>query len=739
MNIPTQEETVKFASKIEGNLGHFATPAGNVVFLQTRARLAQGDTSNAGRLTALLTPAREALDIREMDFNQLLQRDLDDHRIAHDLVPYILRQKATGPAFFPPILTALLPFQNRKPVNEFPGVQVEGSFSDIEYGKSIWRAETAGEVFRLQQLLNQDGSLDQAGYGVLRWNDEKAKLIIMDGQHRAMALLAIYRTITNTWSSGSAAGEKYKPFYETKVKEFYGGLIGDSDKFQPIEFPVTICLFPEYTGKGKNPHLAARKLFVDVNKEAKPPSESRLILLSDVRLDHILARELLNRLRSNGSNIEIPLFAVEYDNPQPRSSTPRRWSAVTNLEILLKSVRYVCFGPSEIVADIAKVTSVSGKPNLRAMGSYFRKQMNLKDSISSEFSDGPRHLDRQELGIDVFPIYNQEARQAILERFFEEWGHGILRLFGEILPYRAHVDAIRSMYSNWGPSGAMESSLAKEALFEGVGMYWTLEQGYRHWVDQCKKARQSGNTPPEKNDICKAWEVVDDSRKASFEIERTRQYMQSTKEGIIAETHQFYEIAITYAAQVGLVLTWALLKDQNPKSNSDNILDAMISGINRSLETGPVKSRDRRLILSKGQKNAFNMLPRLDAKHAAYFRVFWLELLLVEENQEELDKADVDVDLAKETLNQGRAFYLDVVVNQRADDLKGLHPDWGPERCAKEARRAAIKELVKAYDWWFGYSTTEMFDVLMALREKTLEGAMADSTEDEDSGVEESE
>ena len=118
---------------VEGNVGRFTTSAGEVVFLQTRARLSSGDISNAARLTSLLTPAREALDVREMDFNQLLQRDLDDHRIAHELVPYILKPHETGPAFFPPILAALLPFENRRPKQELPSVTFAQSNEDPLY------------------------------------------------------------------------------------------------------------------------------------------------------------------------------------------------------------------------------------------------------------------------------------------------------------------------------------------------------------------------------------------------------------------------------------------------------------------------------------------------------------------------------------------------------------------------------------------------------------------------------
>jgi hypothetical protein len=76
-----------FTNVIDGIYGIFSTPAGSVYYLQTKAKIG-GDGSSHSQLTRSLVPAREALNIHEMDFNQLLQRDLDDHRIATKLIPY---------------------------------------------------------------------------------------------------------------------------------------------------------------------------------------------------------------------------------------------------------------------------------------------------------------------------------------------------------------------------------------------------------------------------------------------------------------------------------------------------------------------------------------------------------------------------------------------------------------------------------------------------------------------------
>lgn len=698
---------------IEGNVGRFTTSAGEVIFLQTRARLSSGDISNAARLTSLLTPAREALDVKEMDFNQLLQRDLDDHRIAHELVPYILNPQETGPAFFPPILAALLPFENRRPKQEFPQIAYKTKQDDPLYHGAKWNTSKVGDVFCLQELCDANGNLDPKGTGIIRWNDELSKLVIMDGQHRAMALLAIYRTMSNSWGASASSGERYRSFYEAKINSILNELssLGKINKIERLEFPVTICLFPEYTGKNKNPHMAARKLFVDVNKEAKPPSESRLILLSDTRLDHVLSREILNHLRTNSAHNYMPLYAVEYDNPEPRTSTPRRWSAVTNLEILLRAVDYCCFGPEEIVSEIDKLTVVMGKPNKRSKSAYFRGQMRLQDFMEASIPDGPRLLDRHEIGIDHFPIYNQQARKALQDRFFDSWGKGLLRLLSEVEPYKAHILAVKTMNSGW-LGGSIAGDLAKEALFEGVGMFWTLERGHEHWREEARRARALNKTEPAESEVSKAWRIVDEIKRAEFEKARCIEYLGKSDEATVAASKQFYSIAITYAAQVGLALTWGIFRHHNPSSDPDDILTAIINSINRSLSTGPVQSRDRKLLFRKDEKDPFNLLPRLDSSFAAYFRVFWFELVMMDHNIDELREAGVDIDNAVNLLRSGRKFYAKKIIEDHIQNFKRMG-DSTTEECTINGKENAIKALSRSYHKWFGFQTDHAREMIL--------------------------
>ena len=213
------------------------------------------------------------MNVKEMDFNQLLQRDLDDHRIATTLIPYILNPPANQlPGFFPPIVAVILPFDHsQNPLEHFEPPIIKEHELDVQYNLPF-KIITHPGAYRVQYLVNKNNEPAEIPLGVLRWNPDTAKLVIMDGQHRAMSLLAIQRTVSNNWDA-SPKGSRYRPFYEDSIRK----LIAQAEKeghpvdLSKVELPVTICWLPERPDDNPRvrPHLAARKLFVDVEQHSQ--------------------------------------------------------------------------------------------------------------------------------------------------------------------------------------------------------------------------------------------------------------------------------------------------------------------------------------------------------------------------------------------------------------------------------------------------------------------------------------
>lgn len=687
---------ITFQHTVEGTWGEFVTPAGRVAYLMTKARLGQTGTDFERRLTAQLRPVREVLDPKRLDFNQLLQRDLDDHRVATQLLPYLLQSSQNGPAFFPPIMAVLLPFNGNTPSEHFPAKDYEQP-DDVD-GVAM-RTERYGSAYQVRRLINQDdNSLHSIKLGRMSWNDEQAKLVVLDGQHRAMALIAIDRTVNESWKSNT--GEKFRHFYEHRVKKLIESA-GNKINLDQVEVPVTVCWFPELNGKSANPHRAARKIFVDVNKEARTPSEARLVLLSDTSLRNVFTRCLLNRLRQ--PQPPMPLFAIEYDNPDKDSARPVRWTVLTNLNLLKSAVEYTLFCPTKYLTDMG--TRFGGRPPLIEMNARMRAQLELEAHLPEVIDDGDTIVERGHISDDTFPPSELEL---LKRQFMDSWGDAILVLLGRVAPYAAHCRALQTLHDQWLTDDAM-ASLAHDALFVGVGMYWTLRSSHQHWVEEKREAKRNNQPKPAKPDIVKSWEIID-KKAGEFEVHRAIEYLGSGAEKAVRDASDLFGMVNTHACQLGMVMTFSTLAHQTgiQANELSGLAGALADAWNSALVSNVNMSRNRRCVFSRTVSNPINRLGKMDTPFAVFFRYFWLELLSLEGARAHL-AAFASPELLDQLTSESREAYLDFLVREQAKSLKNSNPQWTKGACNEKALAVEAKELKKALAFWFGMEK-EAFD-----------------------------
>lgn len=700
-----------FDHHIAGTWGNFDTPAGKVSFIMTTGRLGPSATDNEWRLTQQLAPVREVLNIKDMDFNQLLQRDLDDHRIAIDLIPYVLKSELRGPAFFPPIIAIVLPFKGKTPMTAYPPNEDPPAKRDPAYD-ALMKASQYGDVFRFEHVVNEDGSAHKARFGRLSWNRERAKMVVMDGQHRAMALIAINRTVNDNW--GQSSGEKYETFYSKRVGEVLSQIessTGDVD-LKKIEFPVTVCWFPDATSPDKNPHESARKLFIDINKNAKPPSEARLILLSDTELVNVFTRELLNRLRSNDT--ALPLFAIEYDNPDSDSSRPARWSVLTNLDMLKNAVTRLVFGPKKYFSEMS-AKFAGGRPNWADMDRFMRGRLAVTDLFPEEIEDGPQIIQRVDLGNIKFPVYDQVKKRQLLDQFVERVGNGILHILSEVFHYKQHVAALEGIYEGWNTTGNNVGQLAKDAMFEGMGMFWTLRDGHNHFADRCRMADEQHQTRPTQPDVSKAWAILFNDKKKDFGKERCRLLLGKKTpptDKQVDASDKLYQQMNTQACQIGAFLAWgAVAESTNVELNK--LSEILVLAWNAAFRSprNTEANEDRKMIFCRHVKNKLNMFRKLDTPYAVYFRYLWLELLCLRESQEELknklDEGDVAIVAIEKLRDESRKFYFDLIVSDNKKSLATSEPNTPEKDRSDKAKENAKKNLQKALEHWCAISHEE--------------------------------
>src|SRR3954466_3122617 len=116
--------------EISGSIGSFAVEPSSggssipVRYIQTHVRFSLDDTQQQ-RLFENLVPVREIFEAKDLGFDDLMQRDIDDGRVSGSLIPYLL-QVGSGEQvkFFPPIVTAVIPIgQEMELLSSYPKVE----------------------------------------------------------------------------------------------------------------------------------------------------------------------------------------------------------------------------------------------------------------------------------------------------------------------------------------------------------------------------------------------------------------------------------------------------------------------------------------------------------------------------------------------------------------------------------------------------------------------------------------
>ncbi|MBK9772417.1 MAG: hypothetical protein IPP57_16635 [Candidatus Obscuribacter sp.] len=172
-------------------------------------------------LASRMVPWREVFQLKDLSFDELLQRDLDDSRVATKLIPYLLGNGGQDARFFPPIVAIIVPrnadktgIENFYPQPATPGKDLFGELFDV------LPVEIDGKV------------MDEIPLSQIKYNQTKCAFVIADGQHRAMALLAIQRQLNKSWADNPFA-------------YYYDHIQVTKEMVASIELPVSIVYFPD--------------------------------------------------------------------------------------------------------------------------------------------------------------------------------------------------------------------------------------------------------------------------------------------------------------------------------------------------------------------------------------------------------------------------------------------------------------------------------------------------------------
>lgn len=419
------------------------------------------ETGNTSDVLDYLAPVREIYEAETLEFDEIMQRDLDDSRVSSELIPYLLDPSNRDLVkIFPPIVVVILPTEpgSERPADKYPEVQhIQAHIPPgHDHQVEILRSGAVGaEVFEFENPV-LDGRSVEHDFARLRLNPQRVKLVIVDGQHRAMALLALYRNLRKEWSTSNRR-TPYKDYYaewtEDYIKQF---------RLDKLSMPVMFCTFPDLDVKSTHNYdlkKASRAIFLALNKNAKKVSDSRNRLLDDNDVVALFLREVLSAVKSEQQS-PLRIWNVELDQAHDKMKL--------DSPIALTGVNHVYYMIEHCLLNNSAQDIIGLKPR---RGNYSNR---IKlDSVGALDRLGARDL----LGADIADSvtrtnFTSEVGEALSRQFMARHGRLVKRLFTDFKPFVWHASSALRLQKNLETN----KPRIKSILFDGQGIYNVFQQ-----------------------------------------------------------------------------------------------------------------------------------------------------------------------------------------------------------------------------------------------------------------------
>ena len=419
-----------FSVKHESN----ANPTLDVKYFLTHIGLSPKD-DNSQKTLDHLAPFREIFDTTDLHFDEILQRDIDDARVSSKLIPYILDKSTSSLVkFFPPIVIVAMPVSDEQniPIDYYPEVFTGRVFEDIHDNDhkewdSIRSGEIGSEVFQLDRPVSEGAVLNH-DFVHFSINKNKCKLVIVDGQHRAMALLALYRNLKSKWKD---EGKPFKSFYE----EWDADYIKQFD-LENIQMPAIICTIPELDEKFKlkgdyTLKKASRSIFLTLNKTAQPVSKSRNQLLDDSDIVSSFLRRALDKIKNTHNNLSsegsLKIYNIELDqNSQQKVKNSIAISSVSHLHYIVEHL---------LLAGSNDIDGISDRG-----GAFSRRKRKYFENALARLNASEFLTDSEMVGVNRGE-FSTIAEKKFTDTFEEKYIGKILSVFYKFTPFKVHTDA----------------------------------------------------------------------------------------------------------------------------------------------------------------------------------------------------------------------------------------------------------------------------------------------------------
>jgi len=471
-------------------------------------------TGQDEKLLKELAPFREVFDTTQLDFDQIMQRDIDDARVSAELIPYILDDRTQDLVkFFPPIVVVVLPVSGdrNKPDDYYPGVTSVPESLD-KMGVKDWLVTQSGkvgsEVFRFEQPVISEEP-DKHNLVNFKLNTSKARMVIVDGQHRAMALLALYRNLKDQWSD--AKRKPFQKYYEEWTPSYI-----EKFNLDEINLPMIICTIPSLDAEYKGDYTlkkASRSIFLTLNKNARAVSRTRNILLDDNDLISTFMRSTLGEVKDLDARSETSLriHNVELDQDKTKLNAP---IAMTGVSHLYYAIEHMLLDSG----DVDGVKPRSGKFGGRTGFSDALDRLACVDKCGADVcKDTKRNL------------FSAEVEEILTSSFSDLYGTYLLKVLKAFQPYEIHNKAAQKLKTNLESSSDVD---LESMLFGGQGMVKVFET-HRHTLKKNLKDGYFKTDVPRIESIVESLDATDKRLKTNvddFEKQRANNFVNANNE-----------------------------------------------------------------------------------------------------------------------------------------------------------------------------------------------------------------
>ncbi len=323
-----KEEKNLFDKEMIGSFGDFETSNSyELNYLMTTLDISDIDD---------LSSASDILKLEDTNFEELIQRDIDYERVDKQIVQHYLEQGKDKAIFFPPMLVSPMVVQDGKALERFEEKDIKINKKNTELAIN-WDNQMellfpiytlADKTYPYTVLDKNKNKIPIHNYATtLKYKSKSVKLVVIDGQHRFMAL---------------------KRMWDDQEKR---------KLIEKIKIPLCIFFTPNAVkGKDSSNTLtkSMRQLFVTINSTAKQVSGHFIVLLSDDSLSSFAVRDIANYWKENNK-----LFFLEWNEREDkRASQINKKYSITTVKIIDSVLKDKLFkkGTTKLILKLNKIS-----------------------------------------------------------------------------------------------------------------------------------------------------------------------------------------------------------------------------------------------------------------------------------------------------------------------------------------------------------------------------------------------